>query len=280
LKRTTLMVAGIALAAALVVGGTTASATSHHNARIAPAKVTQLHKLSRLDGQFVSLVRRVKPCAGSAAQIKAAGAIRKAALKKARKSSVRVLKAKNVKMSKAVLRLAKFAGKCGAPGSRPPVVVQPGTGSPGAPGAPGSAFANLALPDLINSVPMDVSPLLGGGILPDTINAVPLDQLLSGQCVTQGAACLGIDPTALAASLTDAVNELPLLGPILNPLLNQVLAAIGTNDLASLIHVQRISDTVIKLVPQGPLATLEALLGPVVDTVTTTVGKLQIIPAV
>jgi hypothetical protein len=280
LKRTTLIVAGIALAAALVVGGTTASATSHHNARIAPAKVTQLHKLSRLNGQFVSLVRRVKPCAGSAAQIKAAGAIRKAALKKARKSSVRVLKAKNVKMSKAVLRLAKFAGKCGAPGSRPPVVVQPGTGSPGAPGAPGSAFANLALPDLINSVPMDVSPLLGGGILPDTINAVPLDQLLSGQCVTQGAACLGIDPTALAASLTDAVNELPLLGPILNPLLNQVLAAIGANDLASLIDVQRISDTVIKLVPQGPLATLEALLGPVVDTVTTTVGKLQIIPAV
>jgi hypothetical protein len=270
------MVAGIAMAAALVAGGTTASATSHRKARVAPAKVTQLQKLSRLDGQFISLTKRVKPCAGSAAQIKAAGAMRKAALKRARKSSVRVLKTKNVKMSKAVLRLAKFAGKCGTSGSSTPVIIQPGAGSPG---APGSASAELTLPQLINSVPLDVSPLLDGGILPDVINAVPLYQLLSAECVSQGAACLGIDPNALASSLTEAVNDLPLLGPVLQPLLNQVLAAIGANDLASLIDVQRISDTVIRVVPQGPLATLEALLGPVVDSVTTTVGKLQIIPA-
>ena len=75
LKRTILMVAGIAMAAALVAGGTTASATSHHKAKVAPAKVTQLQKLSRLDGQFISLTKRVKPCAGSAGQIKAAGAM-------------------------------------------------------------------------------------------------------------------------------------------------------------------------------------------------------------
>lgn len=74
MKRTTLMVAGIAMAAALVVGAATASAATHHKAKVAPAKVTQLQKLSRLDGQFISLAKRVKPCAGSAGQIKAAGA--------------------------------------------------------------------------------------------------------------------------------------------------------------------------------------------------------------
>ena len=280
MKRTTALVAGIAVAAAVVIGGTTASAAPHAQAKVAPAKVTQLQKLSRLDGQFISLTRRVKPCVGSAAQIKAAGAMRKAALKKARKSSVKVLKRKNVKMSKAVLRLAKFAGKCGAGASTAPVVIQPGSVTPGQPGAPGSASAALTLPQMLNSVPLDVSTLLDGGILPDVINAVPLDQLLSGECVAEAAACLGIDPTALVSALTDAVNDLPLLGPVLQPLLNQVLAAINANDLASLLEVQRISDTVLRVVPQGPLATLEALLGPVVDTVTATVGRLQVIPAV
>lgn len=276
MKRISAVVAGIAVAAAVVVGGTTASAAPA-KAGVAPAKVTQLQKLSRLDGQFISLTKRVKPCAGSAAQIKAAGAMRKAALKRARKSSVRVLKRKNVKMSKAVLRLAKFAGKCSAAGSSAPVIIQPGAG---APGAPGSATAGLTLPQLLNSPPLDVSSLLNGGVLPAVINTVPLDQLLSGQCVTQAAACLGIDPTALASALTNAVNDLPLLGPVLQPLLNQVLAAIAANDLASLLDVQRISDTVIRVVPQGPLATLEGLLGPVVDTVNAIVGRLQVIPAV
>ncbi len=237
--------------------------------------MTQLQKLSRLDGQFIALTKRVKPCAGSAAQIKAAGAMRKAALKRARKSSIRVLKAKNVKMSKAVLRLAKFAGRCGAPGSTTPVIVQPG-----APGAPGSSTTELTLPQLLNSVPLDVSSLLDGGILPDTISAVPLDQLLSAECVAEGAACLGVDPTALVSALTSAVNDLPLLGPVLQPLLDQVVAAVGADDLASLLDVQRVSDSVVKVVPQGPLATLEALLGSVVDTVNGTVGTLQIIPSV
>lgn len=276
MKRTSALVAGLAVAASLVVGGTVASAAT--TSAVKPAKVTQLTKLSRLDGQYISLVKRVKPCAGSAAQIKAAGKIRAKALKKARKSSVKVLKRKNVNMSKAVLRLAKFAGKCGVGTSTTPVVIQPGSGAPGQPGAPGSASANLTLPQLLNSPLLDLSSLLAGAPLPDVISAVPVDDLLSAPCVTQGAACVGIDPNALASTLTDAVNDLPLLGPILQPLLNQVLAAIGADDLASLIDVQRISDTVIQLVPQGPLATLEALLGSVVDTVTDTVGTLQIIP--
>jgi hypothetical protein len=266
LKRTILMVAGIAMAAALVVGGTTASATSHHKAKVAPAKVTQLQKLSRLDGQFISLTKRVKPCAGSAAQIKTAGTMRKAALKRARKSSVRVLRTKNVKMGKAVLRLAKFAGKCGKPAS----TTTPGTVQPG----PGGTFTTSYL---LDSPRVDVSGLLDGGILPDTINAVPLDELLTSPCVTQGTACVGIDLDALAASLTKVVNDNPLVAPLVTPLLNQVLAALRANDLNSLLSVKRVSDTVIQLVPEGPLATLEALLGSITGgSATDIIGRLQV----
>ena len=266
MKRTALMVAGIAMAAALVAGGTTASAASHHKAKVAPAKVTQLQKLSRLDGQFISLTKRVKPCAGSAAQIKAAGAMRKTALKRARKSSVRVLKAKNVKMSKAVLRLAKFAGTCGKPGGTTPVIVQPGPG------------ATVTLPQLLGSRSIDVASLLDGGILPDTIAAVPLDDLLTSPCVTQGTACVGIDLDALAAALTKIVNDNPLVAPLVTPLLNQVLAALRANDLNSLLTVTRVNDTVIQLVPKGPLATLQALLGSITGggSVADVIGRLKV----
>jgi hypothetical protein len=265
LKRTTSLVAGIALAAALVVGGSTASAATHHTAKFAPAKVTQLQKLSRLDGQFISLTRRVRPCAGSAAQIKAAGAMRKTALKRARQSSVRVLKTKNVRMSKAVLRLAKFAGQCGKPGGTTPGTVQPGPGG------------TLSLRELLGSPNVDVASLLDGGVLPDTINAVPLGELLTSPCVTQGTACVGIDLDALAARLTKLVNDNPLVAPLVTPLLNQVLAALRANDLNSLLSVKRVSDTVIQLVPNGPLATLQALLGSVAGgSVTDIIGRLQV----
>jgi hypothetical protein len=267
LKRTSALAVGIVVAASLVVGGTSGSA-ARHQANVTPAKVTQLQRLSRLDGQFVSLAKRVKPCAGSAAQIKAAGTMRKAALKRARKSSVRVLKAKNVKMSKAVLRLAKFAGKCGVSGGSAPIVVQPG--------APGSSSTLLTFPELMNSRQVDVASLLDGGILPDTISAVPLDELASGACVTEGTACLGIDANALTKSLTDAVHDAPLLGPITTPLLNQVIAALGADDLDSLLDVNRVSDTVIQLVPKGPLATLQALLDTVRSSATDAIGRLQL----
>jgi hypothetical protein len=269
LKRTTLMVAGIAMAAALVVGGTTASAATHHTAKVAPAKVTQLQKLSRLDGQFISLTKRVRPCTGSAAQIRAAGAMRRTALKRARQSSVRVLKTKNVKMSKAVLRLAKFAGQCGKPGGTAPVILRPDS--------PGGTSAGLTLPELLGSQRLDTASLLDGGILPDTINAVPLDQLLNSPCVTQGTACVGIDLDALAASLTRIVNDNPLVAPLVTPLLNQVLAALRANDLDSLLSVKRVNDTVVQIVPEGPLATLQALLGSVTGgSASGLIGRLQV----
>jgi hypothetical protein len=268
LKRTTSLVAGIAMAAALA-GGTTASATSHHGAKVAPAKVTQLQKLSRLDGQFISLARRVRPCAGSAAQIKSAGTMRTAALKRARKSSVRVLRTKNVRMSRAVLRLARFAGTCDRPGGTAPVILRPDS--------PGGTSASLTLPELLGSPRLDTASLLDGGVLPDTIAAVPLDELLSSPCVTQGSACVGIELDALAASLTKLAGDNPLLAPIVTPLLNRVLAAVGAKDLNSLIRVRRIGDTVIQLVPVGPLARLQALLGSVTGgSATGALGRLQV----
>lgn len=85
--------------------------------------------------------------------------------------------------------------------------------------------------------------------------------------MTEGTACVGVDLDALAENLTKAVGVNPLLAPIATPLLNQVLAALGAQDLNSLLEVKRISDTVIQLVPTGTLATLQGLLGPIINGV-------------
>ena len=119
--------------------------------------------------------------------------------------------------------------------------------------------------------------MLEGGVLPGVVEVVSLDGLLSGLCTSPGAACMGIDPAALAATLTGAVGDVPLLGPILRPLLAQVLAALG-GDVGSLLEVRRIGDRVIQLVPAGPLATLLALVGDVVDDILDPlVGRIQLV---
>ena len=73
------------------------------SATATPAKVGQLTKLSRLNGQYISLAKRVKKCPASSAVLKSTGKQRTAAMKKARGNSVRVLKAKNARLGKAVL---------------------------------------------------------------------------------------------------------------------------------------------------------------------------------
>jgi hypothetical protein len=48
-------------------------------------------------------------------------------------------------------------------------------------------------------------------------------------------------------------------------------------DLDRIFEVRRISDTVIQLVPKGPLATLAALLGDAVGQATDVVGRIQVV---
>ena len=149
-------------------------------------------------------------------------------------------------MSRAVLNLAKGAGKC-TPATRTVTTVVPGPASGGggttltvvpSPGAPpGTVSLGLALPTIGGSPPIDLSPVLGGGALP---------------------------------SLTELV-------PVTRPLLAQVLAALGDGDVGSLIEVRRPGDRVIQLVSRGLLGTLLALVGDVVGDVTGYVGRIQLV---
>jgi hypothetical protein len=283
LKRIATVVAGAAVLAALLAGSATAGAKP---AKVAPAKVTQLQKMQRLNGQYISLSKRAKRCAGAKPAVASTGAQRKAALNRARSSSVKVLKAKNTKLSRAVLGLAKAVGKC-PPETRTVQTVVPGPASAGSagglmlvasPGAPaGTVSLGLNLPSVTDSPLLDLSPVLGEGVLPDGIPAVSVDQLTSALCTAVDAVCVGLDPAALTSALTEAVATAPVLGPVVQPLLNQILGLLGSGDVGSLVDVQRIGDQVIQLVPRGPLATLNALLGDVLDRVTDQVGRIQIV---
>jgi hypothetical protein len=276
LRRTATWVAGAAVLAALIAGSATASAAPQASAaKASPAKVTQLTKLSRLNGQYISLAKRVKKCPASTAVLRSTGKQRNAALKKARRSSVRVLRAKNKRLSKAVLALARFEGRC------PPQIRTINTVSPGAaqtpPGSPpGSVSFGLSTPAALNSPLVDMSSALDGAALPDDVGLVPLDELTSPICSTVGAVCVGIDPDALVTTLEELVASAPALGPITNPLLDQVTALLEAGDIDPLFEVRRISDTVIQLVPQGPLATLAALLDDVIAQASDTVGRIQV----
>ncbi len=218
MRRTATWVAGAAVLAALTAGSATASAAPTASAakaspaKASPAKVTQLTKLSRLNGQYTTLAKRPKKCPGAAAVLRSTGTQRTAALKKARRSSVRALRAKNTRMSKAVLALAKFEGRC-PPQFRTVNTVSPGPAqsAPGAP--PGSVSLSLSTPGALNSPMLDVSPALDGGVLPDNIPLVSLDELTEPICSTVGAACVGIDPDALIATLEELVAGAPALAP-------------------------------------------------------------------
>jgi hypothetical protein len=288
LTRIATIVTGAAVLTALLAGGATAGAAPATTG-VAPAKVTQLQKLHRLNGQYISLSRRARACPAGKAALRSSGRARTAALKNARKSSVRALRKRNTRMSRAVLALAKGAGRC-RPAARTVTAVAPGGGSGGAgnstsltvvpsPGAPpGTLSLGLRLPNIGDAPLIDLSSALEGGVLPNAVEVVSVDGLLSGLCTSPGAACVGIDPAALAGVLTGAVADAPLLGPIARPLLGQVLAALAGGDVGSLLEVRRIGDRVIRLVPAGPLATLLALVGDVVDDLLDPfIGRIQLV---
>lgn len=274
MTRTATWMAGAAVLAALIAGSATASAAPP--AKATPAKVTQLTKLSHLNGQYVSLAKRVKKCPNSRAVLRSTGKQRTAALKKARRSSVRVLRAKNKRLSKAVLKLARFGGRC-APQTRTITTVAPASpqAQPGA--APGSMAFSVTAPAALNSPQIDLTPLLDGGALPGTIQLVSPGELTDPICAVEGAACVAIDPHGLLEALRDLVASVPVVGPIATPLLDEVNRLLVGGDLDAMFEIRRISDTVIQLVPEGPLATLAALLGDAVGQATDVVGRIQVV---
>ena len=271
--------AGAAVLAALVAGGATASAATETQrakprpAAVTPAKSTQLQKLARADGQYTGLVRRVKQCPASAPVLRSAAKERTAAVKKASTSSVRVLRAKHKRLSKAVQVLARFEAGCARAGTS--VVTATPQPTPGA--APGSVSFNLAAPAALGAPLIDLGPLLGGGTLPAQIQLVTPGSLTAPLCAANGAVCVAIDPNGLLGALRDLVARVPLVGPLATPLLDEINRLLVGGDLNSIFEVRRISDTVIQLVPEGPLATLAALLGDTIGEATAIVGRIQVV---
>jgi hypothetical protein len=280
LSRTPTWMAGAAVLAALVAGSATASAATETQrakprpAALTPAKSTQLQKLARADGQYTGLVRRVKTCPASGPVVRSAAKERTAAIKKARTSSMRVLRAKHKRLSKTVQVLARFEAGCVRTGGTNVVSATPQP-TPGA--APGSVSFNVTVPAALDSPLIDLGPLLGGGALPTTIQIVTPGSLTSPVCAVNGAACVAVDPNGLLEALRDLVAQVPLVGPIATPLLDEVNRLLVGGNLDAIFEVRRISDTVIQLLPEGPLATLAGLLGDAVGEATNIVGRIQVV---
>ncbi len=281
MSRVRLVAAGLAIVAALGAGTATAAPAT-------PAWNTQVSTLMKGDKQFTKLATKVAPCAAAAPTVASARKVRAVAVRNWRKASVRGLRAKNVRMRAAVLRLAKAANSCGLavpanPGA--PVVVTPGTGgftttpgtpgAPGAPGAPGGGATSITLDlpirTVLDGLPIDLTAVLNGGVLPQVIQLVPSTVLTDPVCSTVGTACVGINPATLSSVLTTVTAGVPLVGG----LVTHVVGALTGGDLSGLFTVQRVSDTVVRIVPAGPLATVRALLGSLAGAPTTAVAILK-----
>lgn len=248
-------VLAIAVAAILLLAAGAASAASpakHPSAE----KVKLVRQISRLDGQYASLRNRVKKCPAAAIAIRAGDQQRRNAIRNARVGiQVTTLRAKRARMAAAVVRLATAARRC-AISPTPQVTVQ------AVPSPTDPSLVQLSLPNLLGGTAIDLSNLLGDLPLSQTLSLVSLDELGGLLCSATGVTCIGID-TALLGQAVRRVIANNLVGSLLNldlaGVLAQVRALLRADDITSLIAVQRVSDTVLRLVPIGPLAGLTSL---------------------
>ena len=254
------MALGLAFTAALSVPDTGMGAK--RSKAVSPAKVTQLKRISTLNGQFISLSKRVKRCPAASADLRAATKLRKGALRGTKRASVRRLKAKRSTMSKAVVRLSRGAKRCAvSPGGTRVIRVPDGSGGAGAP----SAFsAQLRLPDLIGGSTLDLSQVLTGrAALPGDVAVVEIGALAGEGCNSRTVACVGIDTLALSRAVNSLLDVNLSLGGLLDldigVLRSELNRALASGDLSSLISVQPVGGQLVRLVPQGPLAQLAGL---------------------
>jgi hypothetical protein len=237
-------------ALALLLVAASATAAPKKPVPIAKQKVTLVRQVSKLDGQYTSLRARVKTCASAAADLRVADKQRKDARRAATvRRKLPVLRAKRVKMAAAVLRLSRRAKFC-ASAAAPPTTSVAAASTP-----------DVRLPDVLAGAAIDLSDILGAVPLGDVIRIVDISEL-GGLLCSATVTCIGID----GGLLTGAVQQLlanNLVASVLNLDVPGVLASLtgllSAGDLTSLIGVQRISDTVLRLVPLGPLALLSGL---------------------
>ena len=111
----------------------------------------------------------------------------------------------------------------------------------------------VMLPDLLGGVSLNVGPLTQGLPLGD-LKLVDVSQLTSLLCTSPGVSCVGIDAADLLAGahqLLGANLVASLLNLDLPATLSSLQALLGAGDLNGLLRVERVSDTVLRLVADG-----------------------------
>lgn len=271
------------------------------------AKAVHMKRLRVLNGRYMKLSRSAAECTAAAPALRITARIRMAAVKGSSVAGPRQLRQRQMRLSKAIVHLARARADCTVPRPRvAPVVPARAVPAPAAPApspAPASAPAAPTAPApatpapapravqvdvpqsaLLAGLPIDLSGALGT-TLPDVLNLVSLEELSGGLCQSTGVLCVGLDPANLTQTLNAMIGSVPLVGPLLQPLLSPVLSllAVPSGDLSELFRLVDLGGGVLQLVPEGLLGTLmtsvQALLGPlnaVLGDQTLPLGLLQI----
>jgi subtilisin family serine protease len=238
-----------------------------------------LTDLYRLEGQRRLLSERVRSCRLGAAVRRSGLALGALALRDADELPAKALRERVALMRRAVSGLSRAARDCAtaAQPQMPPLAGPPLTAPP-APRVP--RLVPIRIADLVNGGTIDVSSALAGLALPAAVVPVEPAALSGDACRADGAICLSIDRALLDAAVKDLVNRnlltltvLDLASLNLEGLLARSAAVAGA-ELTSLISVQRVGDTAIRLVPVGPLADLAGLP----EVPDATIGNLQAVP--
>lgn len=247
--------AAIALAVAVTMLASLPTIATAKPAPPGSVKVSLVRQISKLDGQYHSLRNRVKTCPSAATDLRVAARQRTLALRGSSiHRSLANLRLRRVRIAAAVVRLGRAARSCATSGITATATALPG---------PTAGTGLVVLPDLLGGVTLDVGPLTQGLPLGD-IKLVDAGQLTSLLCTSPGVSCVGIDAADLLAGahqLLGANLVASLLNLDLPATLASLRALLGAGDLDGLLRVDRLSDTVIRLVPIGPLAALAALPG-------------------
>ncbi len=269
---------GIALALALALATAVAvpdTGLGASGATASPAKVIQLKRVAKLNGQFVSLSKRVKRCPAAAADLRAATAQRAKANKGASRASVAKLKAKRRTLSSAVVRLSRAAKRCAVTAGAGSLtrVITPGAGGAG---SPATFSAEVRLPDLIGGTTLDLRRALLSGITPSDLVVVDIGDLTSAQCRPSSVVCVGVNTAALGEAVDSLLGINLDLGDLLHidigVLERQIDDLLAIGDLDSLLSVVPVGGGLFQLVPQGPLAQLAGLA----DVPNVVIGALRL----
>jgi hypothetical protein len=240
-----------------------------------------LSKLRKTDRQWHALQKRVVGCPAAQTPFRQANVLHLRAIRRASRAGIKSLRARNALMSQAVVRLSRGAQAC-AIQARPsgPVVQPPRTVEPAPPPPKHLYSIPITVLNVVDGNTLDLSAVLGPLVLPDALPAHELSALDRAPCTSVAVVCLGLDRAALNEALRQVMSQnllillLRNLGKLdLAGITSSLGALLGAGDYAGLITVRRVTDSQLRLVPNGPVEQLAGL--PQIPV--TEIGRVQVI---